>query len=129
MEGALVFVGGRNIANINRVVNMIKEINGNAEPLILDVTKSENIEGEFYKIFDKYGRIDILVNNAGGSAREKSRKLVEQEIDIITMLLDSNLKGTIMCCKFVAKYMIEKKCGKIINIGSTTGIQGNDRNV
>jgi len=129
MEGAFVYVAGRNIDNISRVVNMIRENNGNAVSLVLDVTKPENIENEFKKIYDEHGRIDIIVNNAGGSSRKQSKILVDQDINVIDMVLDSNLRGTILCCKYVAKYMINSKSGKIINIGSTTGLQGNMGNV
>ena len=124
IEGAIVFIAGRNKENLNSVVHQIRNNGGKAETIELDVTKYDDIKEKFEKIYNKYGRIDILVNNAGGSARSKNSKIVNQDVNIINDILDVNLKGTILCCKEVSKYMIQQKEGRIINIGSTVGIGG-----
>lgn len=124
IEGAIVFIAGRNKENLNSVVHQIRNNGRKAETIELDVTKYDDIKEKFEKIYNKYGRIDILVNNAGGSARSKNSKIVNQDVNIINDILDVNLKGTILCCKEVSKYMIQQKEGRIINIGSTVGIGG-----
>lgn len=124
MEGATVIVTGRNVDNLNSVVEQIKTNNGKAEFLKLDVTNYEDIEKGFEYIVKKYGKIDILVNNAGGSARDRAKEIVEQDIKIIEEILDINLKGSILCSKKAAYYMKKNKYGKIINIGSVVGTGG-----
>lgn len=125
MQGATVGVCGRNQNGINRVIEQIEKNNGKAFPIILDVTNAVNISEQFKKVIEKYKNIDILVNNAGGAAREKTKNLVNQDIDVIDNIIKVNLLGTIYCSREVAKYMIRNEYGKIINMGSTTGVQGN----
>lgn len=124
MEGAKVFVAGRNKENLEAVVKQITENNGQAEILELDVTNYENIQQVFKSVYEKEGKIDILVNNAGGSARSKNNKIENQDVDVIDDILNVNLRGSILCCKEAIKYMKEKQYGRIVNIGSTTGVNG-----
>lgn len=69
----------------------------------------------------KFGSIDVMINNAGVAYQG----LITQtdEIDF-NKIVDVNLKGTFNCCKSVAPFMINKKCGKIINITSMWGQVG-----
>lgn len=124
MEGAYVFVAGRNVENLNSVVNQIKNNDGKAEALILDVTDYKDIEEKFEYVISKHKKIDILVNNAGGSARAKNNKIVKQDVEVIDEILNVNLRGAMLCCKKVSSYMIDAKYGKIVNIGSTVGVGG-----
>lgn len=124
MEGAFVFVAGRNMENLNSVVNQIENNGGKAEAIKLDVTDFQDIKEKMECIYQKYGHIDILVNNAGGSARGNANKIENQDLDIIDNILNINLRGTILCCKEVSKYMIKNHFGRIINIGSTVGVNG-----
>ena len=124
MEGAIVFVAGRNKANIDVVIEQIANNKGKAYPLLLDVTNNEDIKEKLKMINDTYWKIDILVNNAGGSARKNNNLIVHQDIKIIENIIDTNLLGTIYCSKEASKYMINNKNGRIINIGSTVGVGG-----
>ncbi len=123
-EGAFVFVAGRNKENLDSVVNQICNNGGKAQSIQLDVTKYDDIKEKFEYIFNKCGHIDILVNNAGGSARERYNKIVDQDVNVIDNILDINLRGSILCCKEIARYMIDNKYGRIVNIGSTVGVGG-----
>lgn len=125
MQGATCIVCGRNEEKLKQVVEQIIQNNGKAEYKILDVTKVENIEKVYKEIFNKFGRIDILINNAGGSARADSKELEYQDIKVLDEVINTNLMGTIYCTKFVIQYMKKNNYGKIINMGSTTGVQGN----
>lgn len=129
MEGAHVIIAGRNKENLKTVLEQIKNNNGKAEVIELDVNNEKEIKKRVEDVIKRFGKIDILVNNAGGSSRDKSKTLVNQDIHIIDMVINSNLRGTLLCTKFISKYMIEKKQGKIVNISSTTGVQGNYCNV
>lgn len=130
MQGATVVIIGRKKDKLNFIADQIKKNNGKVEIIEMDVSNSKEVERNINLVYKKYGHIDILVNNAGGSAREKMKVLIEQEIDTIDSVLNSNLRGSIICSKYVAQYMINNENGgKIINISSTTGIQGNSGNV
>lgn len=124
MEGAHVIVVGRTEKNCQEVVKYIKEHNGNASACKMDVTDYEDIKRVFKEVFDKYGRIDILVNNAGGSARGNANIIERQKIEVIDDMLNTNLRGVIMCCKESIQYMKKNNWGRIVNIASTCGVNG-----
>ncbi len=71
----------------------------------------------------EYGKVDILVNNAGVSqlGYTATENLGADEWDHI---IETNLKGTFLCCKNIGKIMIKAKEGSIVNIASTAGIAG-----
>ena len=112
-EGALVYVSGRTESTVMKVVNEIRASGLNAEPFILDVSDSGSID----KAFDTYfanNCLDILVNCAGGGAREKMNSLAEQSVQVIDDILDSNLRGTMLCTRKAAQLMIPNNAGKIV---------------
>lgn len=125
-EGAIVGVCGRDINKINELISRIYEVNSNAtlEPIILDVLDDTNIEDSINSFVNKYGHIDALINNAGGGPRDDAKELYKQDISLIDSIINTNLRGTLLCCRIVSKFMIEKKKGKIINLGSVMGMCG-----
>lgn len=124
MEGAHVIIVGRNINKSQVVADYINNHNGKASVCQLDITDYEDIKKKFKQIFSDYGRIDILVNNAGGSARKRANIVEKQSIEVIDELLNINLRGTMLCSKEVIQYMKKNKSGRIVNIGSTCGVNG-----
>src|SRR5207248_9879791 len=65
--------------------------------------------------------VDVLVNNAGCNVRKPA---VEITWDDWNLVLDTNLRGTFFVAQAVAKRMIPRRCGRIINIGSVTSVMG-----
>lgn len=125
IEGAKVYIGGRNKENLNAVVSEIKDLGGKAELFVIDVTDARSISEAFESISSKENQIiDILVNCAGGGSRDKATFLYNQEIDVIDEVLNSNLRGSMLCSREAAKRMIVRKSGKIVNISSAVGIRG-----
>lgn len=123
-EGAKVIVCGLTSTKIDNVVNEINSFGCCAYGMILDVTNEKSIIDTFNKIVNENGRIDILVTCAGGSARENSKELIEQNIEVIDKVLDINLRGVILCSREVAKHMTRQNNGKIITLSSTIGCGG-----
>lgn len=73
------------------------------------------------EIANEFGKIDILINNAGIT---KDGFLMTSKITDIESVLDTNLKGVLLCCKYVIPHMVKEKRGKIINISSVSALKG-----
>ena len=73
-------------------------------------------------VIKEFGHIDILVNNAGITKDGLMLRMTDEDFDRV---IDVNLKGTFNCTKYVSKYMLKQKSGKIINISSVVGLSGN----
>ncbi len=89
----------------------------------LDVRKKKSVEQMVERAVESFGRIDILVNNAGVIIRKKAIETSEEEWDRV---MDVNLKGVFFTSQSVAREMIKKRSGKIINISSINGVIGSD---
>ena len=84
-----------------------------------DVSKKEQIERVMEEFIQGFGRIDVLVNNAGIAI---SRPFLEKSVEDWVKTLDVNLIGVFLCSQSAARYMVEQRSGKIINISSIRGI-------
>jgi NAD(P)-dependent dehydrogenase (short-subunit alcohol dehydrogenase family) len=99
----------------------IESMGRKALPLQLDVRDYDSIQRMVEDAWDHYGQIEILVNNAGCNVRKPS---VDVTWDDWNLVLDTNLRGTFFVAQAVAKKMIPRRYGKIINIGSVTSVFG-----
>lgn len=100
--------------------NEVKEKYGvNALSIKCDVSNEIEVRDMVDTIIDKFGKIDVVVNNAGIAI---DTTLADKTADNFRRILDINLVGTFNVCKEVGKYMMNAKCGSIINISSTNGI-------
>lgn len=100
-----------------------------------DLTDYDAVRGIVSEIRTKMGQIDILVNCAGGDIGsqgveakmagkpEGNDALLISPIDIKTVM-DRNFLTCVLCCKAVVPEMIERKRGKVVNIGSIAGLTG-----
>ena len=89
----------------------------------IDITKAEIVEETIKTIIEKYKNIDIFVNNAGIAG--PSFKTWEYPSDDWNKVIDIDLNGTFNCCKSVTPYMIKNNYGRIVNIASIAGKDGN----
>lgn len=96
--------------------------NENVEYMELNVTDSEKCKTVFDTIVEKYGKIDVLVNNAGITRDAMTRKMTDEQWDLV---VDVNLKGVFNLTRHVGPYMEAQGGGSIINISSVVGTYGN----
>jgi NAD(P)-dependent dehydrogenase (short-subunit alcohol dehydrogenase family) len=97
--------------------------------LRLDVRSHDDIVAAHREALAWKGRVDILVNNAGGGSGTSTGDLFERSLDDIRDLLDTNLLGTLLCCREFARPMRLANRGKIINLASIAAIVGRDRSI
>ena len=89
--------------------------------LELDVRNQKSIEQMASAAHDAFGRLDILVNNAGCNVRKPA---LDISWDDWNLVLDTNLRGSFFVAQAVARFMVQRNYGRIINIGSVTSVAG-----
>lgn len=104
------------------VVKEIEAMGGTACAIQCDVADFAACEKFFQEVTERFGRVDILVNNAGITKDGLLMKMSEEDFDRV---LDTNLKGTFNCIRFVTRTMLRQKSGRIINLSSVVGVAGN----
>jgi len=118
-EGAYVIVNyAHSKTEAEQLVSNIRSKGGEAVALRADVSRSDDVKSLVEAALNQYGTIDVLVNNAGVVKPHGLMEISEEEWDYV---LDVNLKSAFLCSQEVAKIMLEKKSGKIINISSVGG--------
>ena len=86
-----------------------------------DMGNPTDCQALFKKIRKQFGGVDVLVNNAGISYIGLLQDMTSDDWDRIVR---TNLTSVFNCCRLAIPYMVEKKCGKIINISSVWGVAG-----
>jgi NAD(P)-dependent dehydrogenase (short-subunit alcohol dehydrogenase family) len=99
--------------NFNKKVSLVE----------VDVTNFDSVEEATKKSLEIYGRLDILVNNAGIAG--PSHKTWDYPLKDWQAVIDIDLTGVFYCCKAVVTHMIDKNYGRIVNIASIAGKEGN----
>ena len=89
----------------------------------VDVTDLKAIERATAKAMAELGRIDILVNNAGIAG--PTMPVVEYPVAEWKRVIDIDLNGPFLCCRAVVPHMVKAKYGRIVNIASIAGKEGN----
>lgn len=117
-EGVTVYVPDLNLENARATA---QELGARVIPAQLDVSNATAVREYFQRLDDETGGIDFLVNCAGGyKPLVPTLEITEDEFD---MVLDSNLKGTFLCCQAALPQMIRRKAGAIVNFSSIAGRQ------
>jgi len=119
--GANIVVAARNQEKTQQAMQAIEALGVKALGVYLDVLKPELIEACMQQTVEAFGGLDILVANSGTVVRKPPEELSEEEWDLV---VDTNLKGTFLCCKAVLPHLIQRGGGKIITNGSMFSIFG-----
>jgi len=88
-----------------------------------DVTSKEEVDALFRAAKDTYGSVDVAFNNAGISPPEDD-SILDTDLDAWRKVQEVNLTSVYLCCKAVLPYMLEQKCGSIINTASFVAVMG-----
>ena len=123
-EGADLVLAGRDTASIEEVAANLRTMGRKAEIVQTDVTDARQVEAMVKRAAGLFGgRIDILVNVAGVTGPIET-PVWEIDPDDFAHVLRTNVLGTFLPIKYTLPYMIERKSGKIVNIGGTSGLRG-----
>ncbi len=119
--GADLIVTARSARDCDAFVKEIEALGRRAVALDLDVREYDSIQRMAAAAEQAFGHVDILVNNAGCNGRKPA---LEVTWDDWNTVLDTNLRGTFFVAQAIARGMIERRYGRIINIGSVTSVAG-----
>jgi gluconate 5-dehydrogenase len=119
--GADLVLTSRTRESLRAFESEIKALGRRAISLELDVRNLESIERMATEAHAAFGHLDILVNNAGCNVRKPALDVTWDDWNLI---LDTNLRGSFFVAQAVARHMIPRGYGRIINIGSVTSVAG-----
>ena len=118
-SGAQVRIWDNDENELNTVIK--KENNENLKYDVVDVTDFESVNKTVKNL--KNSKIDILINNAGITG--PTAELWNYSVDDWNKVINVNLNGTYICCKLIVPLMIKNNYGRIVNIASVSGKDGN----
>jgi 3-oxoacyl-[acyl-carrier protein] reductase len=121
-SGAAVAIWDRDLALAQKTAGELQK-RGRIAAIAADVTNYADIERARDETLHAFGRIDILVNNAGIAG--PNVETWEYPLDAWHDVLSINLDGPFHCCRAVAPVMIAQNYGRIVNIASIAGKEGN----
>lgn len=119
--GADLVLTSRDASRLASFASEIKALGRRSVSLELDVRKLESIEKMVSDAEAAFGHLDILVNNAGCNVRKTALDVTWDDWNLI---LDTNLRGSFFVSQAVARGMVARRYGRIINIGSVTSVAG-----
>ena len=118
----LVFCFAGNEAAAQETAQACRALGAEVDYLRCNVADSTQVKELMETAIQRFGRIDILVNNAGITRDGLMLTMKESDFD---QVVETNLKGTFLCMKAVARQMIKQRYGRIINLSSVVGLHGN----
>lgn len=119
--GADLVLTSRNLETLKPFQAEMEALGRRTLSLELDVRNQKSIEAMVQAVGAHFGQIDILVNNAGCNIRKPALDVTWDDWNLI---LETNLRGTFFVSQAVARQMIPRKYGRIINVGSVTCVFG-----
>ncbi|MDD4165360.1 MAG: SDR family oxidoreductase [Eubacteriales bacterium] len=121
-QGADLVLMARRIERLEAIAENFRAQGARCLPIQCDVTKTEEINRAAVAAIKEYGKVDILVNNAGAAKNAGVLEMTDEEWNFT---IDADLTSVFKVTRAFAKYMVEKKYGRIINIASVYGQVGN----
>ncbi len=119
--GSKVVMAARSIGKLEELAPSVSADKDHVLCVKTDVSKEEDCRNLIEKAVEKFGKIDILVNNAGVTKDNLLMRMTEEEWDAV---LDTNLKGAFLLTKAVARDMLRRRAGAIVNLSSVVGLAG-----
>lgn len=121
--GADIAVTSRNMANLEKTAEQIREMGRRSLAIQCDVAEKQQVRKVVRQVLDELGRIDILVNNAGiGMGKPTPAQAVTDELWDRIMRVNSD--GATTFCRYVGEIMVRQNGGAIVNIASYAGPRG-----
>lgn len=112
----------RDADSAREVADNLNNMGVTAQAYQCDIASYEDVKKVIEKILCDFGDVDFLINNAGKVKDRLLLKMTEQEYDDV---INTNLKGVFNTIKHLYSHFIKKRAGKIVNVASISGLDGN----
>ena len=119
--GADVALCSRKAEHLEPVEKEVRNLGRRAFSMVVDVRQEEQVKGIVERAVQEWGRLDIMVNNAGASFRAKPEDI---SVNGWNTVIQINLNGVFLGCKWAGKQMMAQGAGVIVNIASIAGVYG-----
>jgi NAD(P)-dependent dehydrogenase (short-subunit alcohol dehydrogenase family) len=125
-EGAEVVVAGHTVADIEQVAADIRGSGGSATASFVELSDEESIRTLFSDAVQRYGRVDVAFTSAilKGDSPARDRSITETDTDDWRRILEVDLIGTMLVCKYAVNAMLNSGGGSIINTTSNSSLAG-----
>lgn len=121
VHGADVAVTSRTLSSLEETAKEVKKQGKKALPISCDVTDPKSVQSMVDQTVKEFGKVDILVTSAGIAMRSAAEDF---PIADWQKVMDTNVKGTFLCCQAAGRVMIKQGGGKIITVSSIRGLLG-----
>ncbi len=121
--GANIAIVDLNLEQAERTSGRVRSLGRKSLAVRCDVSKASDVWAMRDQVLAEFGRIDILVNNAAIAG--KNVPMLQIEEDEWDHFITVDLKSVYLCCRAVLPHMIERRYGKIVNVASIAGKEGN----
>jgi len=119
--GAQVVLFSRTLSHIEETAAEITASGGQALVISGDVACEDDVLALFKQVQETYGRVDILINSAAIVA---VRPFAEMDVATWDQVINTNLRGTFLCCREAFRLMTAQQKGVIVNLSSLSGVKG-----
>jgi len=120
-EGAMVGVLDIDQQAAEQVVDEIHQAGGKGVALQADIRRAEDVEQSIERMHVQFGRFDILINNAAVQIMGPLHECTEADFQ---QMIDVNLKGVFLGCKYALPIMMKQRSGVILTTSSVLGVVG-----
>jgi len=103
--------------------SLLEKVASQMHTVRVDITATEQVQTAVQSTLKQLGKIDILINNAGISGPNKTTW--EYPVDQWRLVMEVCLNGTFYCCREVIPHMLKQNYGRIVNVASVAGKEGN----
>jgi NAD(P)-dependent dehydrogenase (short-subunit alcohol dehydrogenase family) len=119
--GASVVITARRLEALEEAATEIEGAGGKVLPISCDVSDEDSVEAMVKRTTSELGEVDILLTAAGIARRAPAEEMGMEDWDLV---MDTNVKGTFLCCKHAGRVMIGQGGGKIVTVSSVRAILG-----
>jgi NAD(P)-dependent dehydrogenase (short-subunit alcohol dehydrogenase family) len=125
-EGADIIAANLDLSEAEETVEVVKKLGRKGMAVAADISETQDIYAVFDRAIKEFGNINILVNNAGVPAIPVSNvfEIKDKYIDAWDKVFEINVRAAFLCSQQAAEWMKTHGGGKIVNVGSQTGIAG-----